>query len=97
MTNILVTAMLLTGGSAVASSLCGVPTAAACFLLPIGVVRKLVPDSHSLFFGPFFRNLNTSFIFLCPFLPKEFPEELCTLLASKCHRLGEVRGVVGAT
>jgi Na+/proline symporter len=40
MTNILVTAMLLTGGSAVASSLCGVPTAAACFLLPIGVVRK---------------------------------------------------------
>ncbi|RVX66629.1 hypothetical protein B0A52_09380 [Exophiala mesophila] len=38
MTNILVTAMLLTGGSAVASSLCGVPTAAACFLLPVGVV-----------------------------------------------------------
>ena len=38
MTNILVTAMLLTGGSAVASALCGVPTAAACFLLPIGVV-----------------------------------------------------------
>jgi urea-proton symporter len=37
-TNILVTAMLLTGGSAVASSLTGVPTAAACFLLPIGVV-----------------------------------------------------------
>lgn len=38
MTNILVTAMLLTGGSAVASDLSGVPTAAACFLLPIGVV-----------------------------------------------------------
>lgn len=38
MTNILVTAMLLTGGSAVASSLTGVPTAAACFLLPVGVV-----------------------------------------------------------
>ncbi|KAK5022293.1 urea active transporter [Exophiala sideris] len=38
MTNILVTAMLLTGGSAVASSLCGVPTAAACYLLPVGVV-----------------------------------------------------------
>lgn len=37
-TNILVTAMLLTGGSAVASDLTGVPTAAACFLLPIGVV-----------------------------------------------------------
>lgn len=37
-TNILVTAMLLTGGSAVASSLTGVPTAAACFLLPVGVV-----------------------------------------------------------
>lgn len=38
MTNILVTAMLLTGGSAVVQSLTGVPTAAACFLLPIGVV-----------------------------------------------------------
>ena len=38
MTNILVTAMLLTGGSAVVTSLCGVPTAAACYLLPIGVV-----------------------------------------------------------
>lgn len=38
MTNILVTAMLLTGGSAVVSSLTGVPTAAACFLLPVGVV-----------------------------------------------------------
>jgi hypothetical protein len=38
MTNILVTAMLLTGGSAVASSLTGVPVAAACFLLPVGVV-----------------------------------------------------------
>ena len=37
-TNILVTAMLLTGGSSVASSLTGVPTAAACFLLPVGVV-----------------------------------------------------------
>ncbi|KAI9706168.1 MAG: hypothetical protein M1820_004929 [Bogoriella megaspora] len=37
-TNILVTAMLLTGGSAVVTSLTGVPTAAACFLLPIGVV-----------------------------------------------------------
>ena len=38
MTNILVTAMLLTGGSAVVSSLTGMPTAAACFLLPIGVI-----------------------------------------------------------
>lgn len=37
-TNILVTAMLLTGGSAVVSDLTGMPTAAACFLLPIGVV-----------------------------------------------------------
>ncbi|PSN70831.1 urea active transporter-like protein [Corynespora cassiicola Philippines] len=37
-TNILVTAMLLTGGSAVVSALTGVPTAAACFLLPLGVV-----------------------------------------------------------
>ncbi|KAL0264346.1 urea active transporter [Diplodia seriata] len=38
MTNILVTAMLLTGGSAVVTSLTGVHTVAACFLLPIGVV-----------------------------------------------------------
>lgn len=38
MTNILVTAMLLTGGSAVLTSLTGVHTAASCFLLPIGVV-----------------------------------------------------------
>jgi Na+/proline symporter len=38
MTNILVTAMLLTGGSAVVSSLTGMHIAAACFLLPIGVV-----------------------------------------------------------
>lgn len=30
--------MLLTGGSAVVSSLTGVPTAAACYLLPLGVV-----------------------------------------------------------
>jgi Na+/proline symporter len=30
--------MLLTGGSAVISSLTGVPTAAACYLLPLGVV-----------------------------------------------------------
>ncbi|KAH8712248.1 Sodium:solute symporter family-domain-containing protein [Phaeosphaeriaceae sp. PMI808] len=37
-TNTLVTSMLLTGGSAVISSLTGVPTAAACFLLPLGVV-----------------------------------------------------------
>ncbi|KAL2809251.1 Sodium:solute symporter family-domain-containing protein [Aspergillus granulosus] len=38
MTNILVTAMLLTGGSAVLTSMTGVSTTAACFLLPIGVV-----------------------------------------------------------
>jgi SSS family transporter len=38
MTNILVTAMLLTGGSAVVNALTGIPTAAACYLLPIGVV-----------------------------------------------------------
>ncbi|KAI1340417.1 Sodium:solute symporter family-domain-containing protein [Xylariaceae sp. FL0016] len=37
-TNILVTAMLLTGGSAVVTSLTGMHTAAACFLLPLGVV-----------------------------------------------------------
>ncbi|KAI9782395.1 MAG: hypothetical protein M1835_004049 [Candelina submexicana] len=33
-----VLAMLLTGGSAVVTSLTGMPTAAACFLLPVGVV-----------------------------------------------------------
>ena len=33
-----VTAMLLTGGSAVVTSLTGVHTVAACFLLPIGVI-----------------------------------------------------------
>ncbi|MCJ1479565.1 hypothetical protein MMC13_008251 [Lambiella insularis] len=38
MTNILVTAMLLTGGSAVVTALTGMPTPAACFLLPVGVV-----------------------------------------------------------
>ncbi|KAL9080477.1 MAG: hypothetical protein Q9159_007601 [Coniocarpon cinnabarinum] len=38
MTNVLVTAMLLTGGSAVVTSLTGMSTPAACFLLPIGVV-----------------------------------------------------------
>ncbi|KAF1940091.1 hypothetical protein EJ02DRAFT_504381 [Clathrospora elynae] len=37
-TNILVTLILLTGGSAVVSSLTCVPTVAACFLLPLGVV-----------------------------------------------------------
>ncbi|CDO93330.1 unnamed protein product [Kluyveromyces dobzhanskii CBS 2104] len=37
-TNILVTAMLLTGGSAVVSDLTGMNTVAACFLLPVGVV-----------------------------------------------------------
>lgn len=45
-TNVLVTAMLLTGGSAVASSLTGVPTAAACFLLPIGVVVYSTLQDH---------------------------------------------------
>ncbi|SCU97476.1 LAMI_0F10220g1_1 [Lachancea mirantina] len=37
-TNILVTAMLLTGGSAVVSDLTGMNTIAACFLLPVGVI-----------------------------------------------------------
>lgn len=37
-TNILVTAMLLTGGSAVVNALTGMPVAAACFLLPVGVI-----------------------------------------------------------
>jgi len=38
MTNILVTAMLLTGGSATVNALTGIPTVAACYLLPVGVV-----------------------------------------------------------
>ncbi|KAF3937120.1 hypothetical protein ABW19_dt0203094 [Dactylella cylindrospora] len=37
-TNILVTAMLLTGGSAVVESITGMPTPVACFMLPIGVI-----------------------------------------------------------
>jgi len=37
-TNILVTAMLLTGGSAVVHSLTGMHIAAACFLLPLGTI-----------------------------------------------------------
>lgn len=37
-TNILVTAMLLTGGSAVVNDLTGMDTVAACFLLPLGVI-----------------------------------------------------------
>ncbi|SCW04501.1 LAFE_0H14928g1_1 [Lachancea fermentati] len=37
-TNILVTAMLLTGGSAVVNDLTGMSTVAACFLLPVGVI-----------------------------------------------------------
>jgi urea-proton symporter len=36
--NILVTAMLLTGGSAVINNLTGAPVAAAVFLFPLGVV-----------------------------------------------------------
>ena len=53
MTNILVTAMLLTGGSAVASSLTGVPTAAACFLLPVGVVLYTMFGGQSPFPSPY--------------------------------------------
>lgn len=52
MTNILVTAMLLTGGSAVASSLTGVPTAAGCFLLPVGVVLYTMFGGGSLYLEP---------------------------------------------
>lgn len=37
-TNILVTSMLLTGGSAVVQSLSGMHIAAACFLLPLGTI-----------------------------------------------------------
>ena len=37
-----VTAMLLPGGSAVVTSLTGMPTAAACFLLPVGVVMYTI-------------------------------------------------------
>lgn len=38
MTNILVTAMLVVGGSAVTESISGIPTEAGCFLIPLGVV-----------------------------------------------------------
>lgn len=48
MTNILVTAMLLTGGSAVVTSLTGIPTPAACFLLPIGVVLYEVENPQTV-------------------------------------------------
>lgn len=41
-TNILVTLMLLTGGSAVVNYLTGIPTAAACFLIPIPVISFTV-------------------------------------------------------
>lgn len=41
-TNILVTAMLLTGGSAVVTSLTGVPTELAIFILPLGVIAYTV-------------------------------------------------------
>src|SRR5688572_21693921 len=37
MTNILVTTMLLAGGSATLNSMTGVPISAACFLMPVGV------------------------------------------------------------
>ncbi|AET39627.1 Dur3p Ecym_4595 [Eremothecium cymbalariae DBVPG len=37
-TNVLVTSMLLTGGSAVLSDLTGMNTVASCFLLPLGVI-----------------------------------------------------------
>lgn len=63
MTNVLVTAMLLTGGSAVVEDLTGMNPVAACFLLPVGVVlytmvggikatqvfyRNMVVQSHVL-------------------------------------------------
>lgn len=38
MTNVLVTAMLLTGGSATITSITGMHTVAGCFLIPVGVV-----------------------------------------------------------
>lgn len=37
MTNILVTTMLLAGGSAVLNAMTGMPIAAGCFLMPVGV------------------------------------------------------------
>jgi Na+/proline symporter len=47
-TNILVTAMLLTGGSAVVTSLTGIPTVAACFLLPVPVMLYTRKQSQLL-------------------------------------------------
>jgi len=57
-TNILVTAMLLTGGSAVVSELTGIPTAAACFLFPIGVVvYTMVGGIKATFLTDYFNSL----------------------------------------
>ena len=68
MTNVLVTAMLLTGlcpsktrtldffsdplagGSAVVTSLTGMPTAAACFLLPVGVVMYTIAGGIKVYY-----------------------------------------------
>lgn len=47
-----VTAMLLTGGSAVVTALTGMPTAAACFLLPIGVVLYTIAGGSKQHFSP---------------------------------------------
>ena len=58
LTPITVTAMLLTGGSAVVSELTGIPTAAACFLFPIGVVvYTMVGGIKATFLTDYFNSL----------------------------------------
>ena len=59
-TNILVTAMLLTGGSAVVTELTGVPTAAAVFLFPIGVIVYTMVGGTSSFPPYWWRHMQPS-------------------------------------
>lgn len=50
--------MLLTGGSAVVSELTGIPTVAACFLFPIGVVvYTMVGGIKATFLTDYFNSL----------------------------------------
>ncbi|KAF2258220.1 Na+/solute symporter [Lojkania enalia] len=64
-TNILVTAMLLTGGSAVVTSLTGISTAAACFLFPLGVViYTMFGGIKATFFTDYINGVITLIILL---------------------------------
>ncbi|GAA6000127.1 sodium:solute symporter family protein [Rhodotorula paludigena] len=60
-TNILVTAMLVTGGSAVVTDLSGAHTAGVCMLIPVGVVAfVLVGGLRATFFADY---LHVAFLF----------------------------------